>query len=577
MAISEVPRPNLDPFRRIETDITAVLDLLAYAFEHTKDLRTGVAALEEQLQPEKLASIARRQQIVSRFIEEVDTTNTLTVNMVRDLRSQSVTMVRTLRELSQTIQSSNIVSLNARIIAQAHSRQPQGEHLVRLAQNISDISEAASTEAKAMVDVIDGITSLIDQMGQAAEARALAMLRTLRPRAEAMEAALGALETGMDAAREASAWLNTFIDSARTEISAIISALQIGDRSRQRAEHVDLILARARGCVPGSPEAAALSRLGVAQLAQTVEAVLADAQVAQDMMGAFNGRMPDFLQQCDAISKAFGAGIPDGPGPVAPADLASMDALKETARDARVALLDMDTQLQSHSRNLSDSAFHMSLASLNTIVTCARSFRKAQDMIVVSQQINEVISEIPKSFDVFVASMDTTKRNLQQWDELDARQADWNLSDLGEGDGTLRTTRGVLADLLPELAVRPRRIVQAIGDGTERFGAMVRQVAKIGTDNPDNGAHDVFRLGPDDSAFAATLTEIRATYTMQEERDLHDRMFQMVQAVPGPGDLADVSDDAAGSGTVRPASQEAPGTAPESPSAVADELDDIFF
>ena len=197
------PGLNDGPFLRMESVLTEILDKLFFAFDSTKTLREGVADLDRLLEPANLVRINEKQATISDLMEQIDANSKDAKAFVQDLRDNGRKMSSTLKELSKIIQSSNIVSLNARIIAQSHRHRALGAQLVRLAESISDISGDATNLVSEMFEVIDTIVSTTEEMGQNVEDRARAMFSTLKPKAKALEAALTALEQGMKAASTA--------------------------------------------------------------------------------------------------------------------------------------------------------------------------------------------------------------------------------------------------------------------------------------------------------------------------------------------------------------------------------------
>lgn len=557
-SLNKVSEMNFAPFMRMDEDISSALDRLFSAFESTQELRGMVATLNDLLRPEVIERISKRQEVVSGLIREVGETNTVTQQMAIELRREGRKMAGTLRKMSQIIQSSSMVALNARIIAQSRTGKTQGDHMERLAEVISDISDTASEEVRGMTEVIESIRDSIEVMGITAEARASVMLRTLKPRAEAMGRALMVLEQGMEASSQASLWLNEFIANAEAEISQIISALQIGDRSRQRVEHIQVIVDIMSSHAPDSPEAKSLSVLALAQMQQTVSHAGTDSQLAREKMSALISRMPEFIGRCNSILDAFTDGVPNGPAPVPQVLLQEMEEMNETAQDAQMTLLSLDERLQQHSLSMSANASKMSLPYLKSETSRgANGVRVDREMSNVTQQIHEVVSKVPLTFDDFMVSMTETKAHLTMWNGMNERQSSWDLSDLKEGDDSFKETRQVLHSLLPVLSIQPDEIVRSLSSGTNVFLRLVDDIQNSAIEGSFDGEPYPFAEGPENPEFLEQVTKIRSVYTMQEERDLHDQILSKLPGIvtpeaPGAGD----GDATSGSG---------------------DEMEDIFF
>ncbi|CUH65207.1 hypothetical protein TG4357_01723 [Thalassovita gelatinovora] len=526
---------NDGPFLRIESVLSDILDKLFFAFDTTKKLREGVADLDRLLEPANLTLIHQRMQGVAELMDEIDRNSGDAKAFVQDLRDNSRKMSMTLRELSKIIQSSNIVSLNARIIAQGHRHRPLGSQLVRLAESLSDISSDASGLVNEMFDVIDSIVAATEDMGGNVEQRAKALFSTLKPRARALETALGALEQGMTAAQSASAWLSEFVAVAERDVSEVISALQVGDRSRQRAEHVRVITGRASLYPAQSTEGHSLILLAKAQMQQTVTEAVTDTRKASSQFADLAGRQNEFLARCREIAFSF----EDSARMLNPAEHDSGNRKFDFAASAKAQekaqhrLQEADESLGARSKTLSDCAFQMQLAALNTIITCARGFKEAMDMIMISQQINEVISEAPVTFELFAETMDMTKQRVTEWASREVSAVDAEIEGIGENDPTLDEAQKVLAKLLPSLTNDAPQIAQAISSSADTFLSFFRELEQLAQQDPVEVAPLPLADAITSETFALHLDEIRASYTMQEERNIHDIMFAELNGKQG--------------------------------------------
>ncbi|MDX1781139.1 MAG: hypothetical protein R3256_07445 [Thalassovita sp.] len=553
---------NDGPFQRMETVLSEILDKLFFAFDTTKRLREGVADLDRLLDPSNLSRVNARLRAVADLMDEIDTNSNDAKTFVQDLRDNSRKMSSTLKDLSKIIQSSNIVSLNARIIAQGHRHRPLGGQLVRLAESLSDISSDASDLVKEMFEVIDSIVAATEDLGRNVEDRAAAMFSTLKPKARALETALTSLEQGMKAAHAASTWLSDYVAVAERDVSAVISALQVGDRSRQRAEHVRFITSRASLYPPQSTEAHSLMLLARAQMQQTVTEAVTDTRKASEQFASLAGRQQEFLIRCREIASSFSDTdttldlARTGRGGRA-FDFAASASAQEKAQHR---LQDADDELASRSKTLSDCAFEMQLAALNTIITCARGFREAMDMIMISQQINEVISEAPVTFNQFAETMELTKQRVTDWTSREVGAVDAEIEGMDEEDPTLTEARQVLSKLLPSLSNDAPQIAQAITSSADTFFTFFRELEQLAEDDPVAVAPLPLADALTSETFALHLEEIHNAYTMQAERDIQDIMFAELKSddgeeVPAPQAVAE----------------------PEPAAEDEDDLSDIFF
>lgn len=555
---------NDGPFLRMETVLSEILDKLFFAFDTTKTLRGEVSDLERLLEPANLTRISERQRAIAELMMQIDANSSDAKTFVKDLRENSRSMTSTLKDLSKIIQSSNIVSLNARIIAQGHRHRALGAQLVRLAESISDISGDATDLVSEMFEVIDTIVSATDEMGHNVEHRASALLSSLKPKAQSLDRALTALETGMKSAHSASTWLAEFVTGAERDVSEVISALQVGDRSRQRAEHIRMIADRANRYSPMSMEARCLMVLARAQMQQTVTEAVTDTRKASQLLADLANRQGEFLSQCRKIAMSFeeGASSLSAADHKAPEKVFDFKASAQSEADAKGRLKDADDALATRSKTLSDHAFQMQLASINTIITCARGFKQAMDMIMISQQINEVISEAPGTFEQFSATMEQTKLRVAEWSRREGGNITEEIEGMGSDDPTLTEARAVLQKLLPSLNGDAPKIARAITSAAASFFAFFQELEDLAKTDPVAIVPlSLSDFDPSES-FVSALDEIYQKYTMQAERDIHIVMFS---ALPGAEEAA------AEAALVETVVAAAPAAAAE------DDLSDIFF
>ncbi|CUH65018.1 hypothetical protein TL5118_01112 [Thalassovita autumnalis] len=555
---------NDGPFLRMESVLSDILDKLFFAFDATKTLRAGVADLDRLLEPENLVRINEKQATIAQLMDQIDANSKDAKAFVQDLRDNGRKMSSTLKELSKIIQSSNIVSLNARIIAQSHRHRALGAQLVRLAESISDISGDATNLVSEMFEVIDTIVTTTEEMGQNVEERARALFSTLKPKAKALEAALTALEKGMKAASTASSWLSEYVAVAEKDVSEVISALQVGDRSRQRAEHVRFISERAALYHPHSTEATSLMLLARAQMQETVTETITDTRKARQLFASLSNRQHDFLARCREIAGSFEDSALALAAAARPIDSKAFDFAANAEAEERVQarLQEADGALAVRSKTLSDNAFQMQLAALNTIITCARGFKQAMDMIMISQQINEVISEAPVTFEKFAETMELTKTKMQAWSAREAEGGEGHdLSSMEGEDPALQQAREVLEKLLPSLENDAPQIANAITSSADAFESFVEELELL--DQVEKVA--LAPLPLEDAIiseeFTTHLAEIHKCYTMQAERDIQDVMFSQLK-----GDESEETKE-----------EVAAAPEPTAASDDVDDLDDIFF
>lgn len=175
----------------------------------------------------------------------------------------------------------------------------------------------------------------------------------------------------------------------------------------------------------------------------------------------------------------------------------------------------------------------MQLASLNTIIACAREGRAAADMIVISQQVNSVVSTVPEIFVTFSEALESTKQQLQTYlsvnDNGNTSAVDVDIVQM------IPEVVTVISDLLPKLASDSEQVARAI----EASDRMLRDLVHELSENSRKSSN-IRREFPEslelEPRFERVAGRIRKLYTMPAERDLHDGLLAPVRC--GAGDCS---------------------------------------
>ncbi|MEC8041740.1 MAG: alanine--tRNA ligase-related protein, partial [Pseudomonadota bacterium] len=291
---------------------------------------------------------------------------------------------------------------------------------------------------------------------------------------------------------------------------------------------------------------------------------ITDTRKARQLFASLSNRQHDFLARCREIAGSFEDSALALAAAARPIDGKAFDFAANAEAEERVQarLQEADGALAVRSKTLSDNAFQMQLAALNTIITCARGFKQAMDMIMISQQINEVISEAPVTFEKFAETMELTKTKMQAWSAREAEGGEGHdLSSMEGEDPALQQAREVLEKLLPSLENDAPQIANAITSSADAFESFVEELELL--DQVEKVA--LAPLPLEDAIiseeFTTHLAEIHKCYTMQAERDIQDVMFSQLK-----GDEPEEAKE-----------EVAAAPEPAAASDDVDDLDDIFF
>lgn len=548
---------NLALIAGMESDAHAALDQLYMAMETVRRLGAQAGSLDRLLSPAMMGQVSEQGAIVDQQLADLNTQTQGARDFVDDLNRQSRSMAGALRELSKIMQSSNIVALNARIVAQTHAHEPNGSYLVDLADGISEIAREATDESDNMVALTEKISATISEIGKTVSTHVKSMGDQMLPALRETRGLLGLLQGGMETVHSGARVFGDFIAFAEQELAQIIGALQVVDRTNQRAGHVLSIGEIAAGYPRGGIEGDAIRMLiheHQNDMARDLAQCVAEARRALD---GIKIRLPAFLGKCIEITDAFPTDKLSDHAPPLDTIRGRGDALQQSSRAALTQLRAYDEQLRTHSGRLNMAAFKMRLASLNTIIACARGFSKARDMIVISQQINAVISSVPDTFDVFVSSAGAINGLVNDWIEADAAGgADRS----GQGSDMATVLQGAhhtLTDLLRGLGDNPAQ-TQSLLD--RAMGGLIQIEHKLKRHHlPDQNPVSAYDFADGiGQGFLDTVQQIRNVYSMDRERAVHDTFFANLI-----GKTVDAPE---------------PASARSAPSnAVEDDFDDILF
>ncbi len=514
------------PLFRLETVFSRVTDSLFFASEKASQLKGSMGELVEITSSNQLEKVAQGRKDISNFSVMVADRIEQSSGFMKDIGHKRQMMNAEIKDLAQNIHSAGIVSLNARIIAQGHRTLKQGEQLVRLAENISGITDNASEQVTEMLKATEAITKALHKLLVYAEDQSLRLSDTIQPEVRSLERALKTLDQALGNSHEAAAWMNDYYRKAETDVMAIIQSLQVGDRARQRAEHIQQILHEASSFKSGSNETQLLTALADIQMEQAVKETLTDAEKAMHTLSALAAGLDQYQRNNTSLRKAFAErhelhnGVVQGEA--LKKQKAEITGGSPETRKLYDEICQSDERLKEHSRNLNNAAFQMQLASLNTIIACAREGRAAADMIVISQQVNSVVSTVPEIFVTFSEALESTKQGLQTY--LSVNEDGTSKSMDVDVIQMIPSVVDVVSDLLPTLASDSEQVARAI----EASDRMLRDLVRDLTES-NRKSSNIRRKFPEslevEPRFARVSARIRKLYTMQAERDLHDNLL----------------------------------------------------
>lgn len=449
-------------------------------------------------------------------------------------------------DLHRTIKMMGIVSINARVTAASIAEDTDDFDV--FTTDIATLSESATRTLKEFSQVYRQLVIEVDAAVSQRNRFEGAHAHTLSDLAGRLAATLRALESQRTSAVEGSAETSRLSRQIVGQIGNAVMALQVGDATRQRLEHIETGFHHLAEILSGEPvfdiaftsedrthALAAIATLEQAQLAETARdfggevddaerslaALAADAETimthSRGQYGSDAGKssaissLSDQLRAAVALLGNFEA------------ERAKLEAVAATVQQTVGILL-------GHVEAVQDIEANMRLVSLNAAVRCAQLGPRGASLTVIATQLRELTSE------TVVAAESAVDWLSQSAALADAFGATTATDGAGEGRGleqgatlALELLSGLdqkLAAALSSLDTDGTRVIallQKAANGLDGLGALSEAMDDIRMQIAD--------LAPDEIAseqsaqLTGLIAGLRRLYTMEAERAVHDTLF----------------------------------------------------
>lgn len=449
-------------------------------------------------------------------------------------------------DLHRTIKMMGIVSINARVTAASIAEDTDDFDV--FTTDIATLSESATRTLKEFSQVYRQLVIEVDAAVSQRNRFEGAHAHTLSDLAGRLAATLRALESQRASAVEGSAETSRLSRQIVGQIGNAVMALQVGDATRQRLEHIETGFHHLAEILSGEPvfdiaftsedrthALAAIATLEQAQLAETARdfggevddaerslaALAADAETimtrSRGQYGSDAGKssaissLSDQLRAAVALLGNFEA------------ERAKLEAVAATVQQTVGILL-------GHVEAVQDIEANMRLVSLNAAVRCAQLGPRGASLTVIATQLRELTSE------TVVAAESAVDWLSQSAALADAFGATTATDGAGEGRGleqgatlALELLSGLdqkLATALSSLDTDGTRVIallQKAANGLDGLGALSEAMDDIRMQIAD--------LAPDEIAseqsaqLTGLIAGLRRLYTMEAERAVHDTLF----------------------------------------------------
>jgi hypothetical protein len=548
------------PREQIESTFVTVGARLAEGAAMLNRVTKVFEALPAQLQSPDLVEASTRLADVGR---QAQTISALFATEQADL-ARLVEVVAAaehpIGELRRTVKMMGIVAINARVVAA--SIVGDSDDFDVFTTDIAKLSEGASSTIQHFTAAYRQLT---EEVGQAARQRSQfenAHADTLSGLATDMETALAELARHRETSASGSAETGRVSRQIVGRIASAVMALQVGDATRQRIEHVEAGLVSlgdllSSGSLEENQQQSARNLAGSLQVAQLSAAAAAFENDVAEAGSALRDLAADARVIMDQSRAIYGQDDEAG--------ASSLAALSQAVRHAATVLRDCEAErgklesvatavlgtvgtLLSHVEAVQEIEANMRLVSLNAAVKCAQLGPRGAALNVIARQLRELTGETVAAAEGAMAGLHEAAGLAQSFGAAANGDAAGRVGQLEqEATAALLLLQGIDTALAEALAALNRDGPSVIGlleTAAETFASQ----AAISETMRDLEMQLVAECPSGDSetpsgAVTDLLATHRARYTMDAERKIHEKLFgaEPTPAAP-PSDAAEETD-----------------------------------
>jgi len=480
-------------------DLAAATDRLALVGRRARAISTALAA--EQ------SDVARLVQVVASAGHPID-----------DLRRQ--------------VKMMNIVAINARVTAAGIVTDSDDFDVFT-----TDIAKLSDSAAAAIAEFARTYRQLAAEVREAAEARGAfenTHRATLATLADALETGLADVTAQRQRSMAISADTGRISRDIEARVATAVMALQVGDATRQRVEHVEAVLRDLAALPPDAiPPVAELQRQQLASARAALSTEMASGERALGELAR------DATRALAQVRDTHGAGASSG--------LASLHA---ALQQAVVVLRDYETErekldkvanavaetvrvLLGHVEAVQVVEYEMRLVSLNAAVKCAQLGPRGRALDVISTQLRSLTGET-------VVSAHSAVERLNEAASVAAAFTAATGDEAKTRVGAMEREAASGLDLLGTIGTRVAAALKEL----DRDGPVIAR--RLTEAMHDFGQHDAISETLSDVEFAIAgragegeapadfLAALRKRYTMDTERRIHDAFVGAAPAAAEP-------------------------------------------
>jgi hypothetical protein len=543
---------------RIETSFVAVGDWLTQSALLLNRISQAFEALPQDIASPELTEATTRLSAVGQRAGELSASFADEQIAIERLVAVVTGAEHPISDLRRTVKMMGIVAINARVVAASVGGNDHDFDVFT-----TDIAQLSDGATKTIEEFSTVYRQLTTEVHRAASQRAQfdAMHRnTLSRLAERLEENLGALVRRRQLSADGSAETSRVANEIAGRVASAVMAMQVGDSTRQRIEHIEAALAQLAALEAGA------SPLAVELDVDDIAAAIADAMTLETLQ--LRGTATNFTSELIGAQHVLGelaahARIVMEKSRTVYGDggssQSSLTAFTAEIRSAITVLRDCETQreklvqvagavdrivqiLLGHVEAVREIEANMRLVSLNAAVRCAQLGPRGRALNVIARQLRELTGETVEAAEAAMAALGEAATLAQSFSASSSGEAAGQVAWLEqEAAGAAELLGGVDQRLNDALALLDKdgpaviKYLAGAADGlagpetmSEAIEDAAMRMAERGTEAPTPSA-----------ASWPLLTQLRKAYTMDAERKIHDRF---AGTAPAPEAVEDVAE-----------------------------------
>jgi hypothetical protein len=515
------------PRQRIEAAFVNVGDRLTRSAKLLDQITTTFEALPQELdRPELTEATARLLEVGAQagrisnsFAREKED-----INRLLEVVAQASHPISHLR---RSIRIMEILSINARVVAASVANLGDADVFT------TEIAVLSADAAKAIAAFSQIFAKLVEGVQEAAAARAQFEQNhsdTLGELARRIPISLGDVGEQRQRSADGSSETVRLSRAIGQRVMNAVMALQVGDATRQRVEHIESALRLVDGAAP--EPVAVVAELMAAQLADTVQNFDLEVEAA----GRALAELAADAETITARSReVYGSGN---------AGNSALTRLNQEMRHAVAVLDDCERErralgevafgvestvkvLLGHVEAVQDIEASMRLVSLNAAIKCAQLGPEGAALNVIARQLRDLTVETVEAAETAAARLGEAAALALAFSAASGGEAASQMAQLEEEAtaalGLMESVEARISEALEVLGQVGGAVATLLGGASDEF-ADHQDISEALSDTHFQLAAlgQAETQGAAPSAPAALLQAIRKSYTMEVERRLHD-------------------------------------------------------